>query len=150
MVNLRPIEPNDMRTLLAYGKYFWKQTPYVTSGMKYNSSCVKGVLNDLRDNHYLRVYDHPVHGIIGFIGLFIHPILFNDEYLAATEVFFFIHPDHRERGRARAMLTIAETALKEDGVDIISMGEMKSSTDMTEWYKGEGYTLSEQTYVKVL
>ena len=147
---VRIIEENDIKTLVMYGEYFWTQSPYVSTGMEYNPSTVKRVIEDLRDEHYLRVYDHPDHGIIGFIGFYIHPMLWNDEYIFATEVFFFVHPDQAGSGRGRTMMNMAEEELKSMGVHLISMGEMRSSKDMASYYASEGYTLTEQTYSKVL
>jgi GNAT superfamily N-acetyltransferase len=148
MSQIREIVPEDLPVLVAYGEYFWSKTPYAGTGIEYNPERVEILLRELDDNHYLKVLEHELDGIIGFIGFLITPIIFNDDYNVAAEAFFFIHPEHRG-SNGRVLLQQAELDLK-DRADIISMGEMRSSKDMDEWYATQGYTLTERTFSKVI
>lgn len=147
---IREMEDKDIDTLLTYGKYFWDQTPYVSTGMEYDASTVYDLLNTLKDEHYLRVVEDKEHGIIAFIGFFIHPMMWNPDYLTAGEVFFFVHPDFRKGTTGRTLLTRAEVDLKKMGVQMVSMGEMRSSKDMDDWYAAAGYAFTERTFSKVI
>lgn len=145
---IREIEDKDVAVLVEYGKYFWLDTPFVTTGMEYNPESVADLIAELHLNHYIRVYEVD-EKIVGFIGVMIMPFHFNRDYTIASEVFFFVHPEHRgEVGKE--MLEQAEKDLKEKDVNIISVGDMLSSKDMGEYYTRLGYVHTENTYVKVV
>jgi len=148
MSQIREMVLQDIPVLVAYGEYFWSTTPYVGTGLEYNPERIKVLLQELDDNHYIRILEHETDGIIGFIAFFITPFVFNDNYKVAAEAFFFIHPEHRG-SNGRVLLQQAQLDLK-DRADLISMGELRSSKDMGEWYGDQGFTLTERTYSKVL
>ena len=144
---IREITNDDLPQLIVYGEHFWTLTPYASTGMEYNPETTGKLLLNMKENHYLRVAE--VDGkIIGFLGILIAPILFNSDYTVGQEVFFFVHPEHRD-GLGQKLLDQAEEDLK-GLVDILAVGDMVTSTDMTDYYKGRGFTLTEQTYSKVL
>jgi predicted N-acetyltransferase YhbS len=116
--------------------------------MEYNPGHVAALLEDLKEQHYLRVFTTAEGEIIGFIGFFVVPFTFNPNYIQAQEIFFFVHPAHRgEIGHD--LLTQAELDLK-DIADIMVCGDMMSSKDMTEYYEEHGFRLTERSYTKVL
>ena len=144
---IRKMTEADIPVLLAYGEHFWKQTPYVSTGMELDIEHIRGLLMVLKEDHYMRVYE--IDGsIVGFLGIFIAPFLFNPTYSTATELFFFVHPDHRGTV-GKELMAQAEQDLKDDA-DILAFGELRSSKDMTEYYTGLGYVHSETTFVKVI
>ena len=144
---IREIVEDDIGTLVQYGKFFWTKTPYVTAGMEYNPGYVAEMLQTLKDDHYLRVYE--VDGeIVGVIGFYLVPFPFNPNYKLAHEIFFFVHPGHRG-AIGKELLEQAERDLA-DKVDIVTLGDMLSSTDMNDYYTQRGYTLSERAYTKVI
>ena len=144
---IRQATVDDLGILLEYGEYFWTLTPYVSTGMEYDTDSVAMLLVSLMDDHYLRVVEEEG-VVVGFIGIMISPFHFNTNYQIASELFFFIDPDYR--GQGAALLEQAEADLKAKGADVIAMGELMSSTDMKKFYESKGYTLTEQTYAKVL
>lgn len=144
---IREITSKDIPTLLAYGEHFWTLTPYVTAGMVYNPQAIKELLTVLAADHYLRVVEEDKK-IIGFVGALIAPMLFNPDYIVATEVFFFAHPDHRGTVGSE-MMDQLESDL-EGEVDLVAFGEMRSSKDMHDYYSSRGYSHTETTYAKVI
>lgn len=145
--SIESMDDGDVETLVQYGIPFWAMTPYCKE-FKYNPDCVRNLVINLADNHYLRVVKQEGR-ILGMIGFILSPLVFNDEVIVATEVFFFIHPSTRGCGLGEMML---ERALKdlEPIVDIVAMGDMATSMDMEELYQRKGFSLSERTYTKVL
>jgi len=144
---IREITSKDIPVLLVYGKHFWKLTPYVSAGIEYNEDAVRELLQELAEEHYLRVAEEDGK-IIGFVGAMIVPMIFNPKVSVATEVFFFVHPDFRG-ATGSALMDQLEKDL-EDQVDLVSFGEMTSSTDMHDYYIDRGYSHTETTYAKAL
>ncbi len=144
---IREITEEDIPTLVKYGKFFWTKTPYVSTGMEYSPGTVASLLEQMAEEHYLRVYEKDGE-IVGFIGFLLVPFVFNPNYVQAQELFFFVHPSHRgEIGKE--LLDTAELDLK-DIADLVGVGDMASSTDMDNYYTGRGYTLTERVYTKVI
>ena len=144
---IREITEHDIGPLVQYGKFFWSKTPYVTTGMEYNPGHVAEMLNTIAEEHYLRVYE--VDGeIVGFIGFYIVPFPFNPNYTQAHEIFFFVHPGHRG-SIGKELLAQAESDLA-DKADLVTLGDMMSSTDMNDYYTRAGYQLTERSYTKVI
>lgn len=144
---IRKLTDADTPTMVAYGEYFWGQSPYATTGMEYSPETIVNLLNTLRKDHYIRVFELEGN-IVGFIGVMRVPFVFNPEYTVGQELFFFVHPEHRgEVGKQ--LLDQAEEDLK-DEVDFLALGELRSSKDMEEYYVQRGYVLTERTFSKVI
>lgn len=146
--NIESIDIGDVETLVQYGRPFWELTPYCDF-FKYNPECVRELVVNIADNHYLRVAKDEEGKILGMIGFLFSPLLFNNEVTVATEIFFYTHPNARGVGIGEALI---DRALKdlEPVVDIVSVGDMSSSMHMIGLYRKKGFTLSERTYTKVL
>ena len=145
---IREIEDKDIAVLVEYGKYFWDDTPFVTTGMEYDPDTVAELIAEIHLNHYLRVYEKD-DKIIGFIGILITPFHFNKNYTIAAEMFFFVHPEHRG-SVGTLLLDQAQQDLKDLGVSIMSVGDMFSSIDLGDYYTRLGFKHTENTYVKVI
>lgn len=145
---IREIEDKDIAVLVEYGKYFWDDTPFVTTGMEYDPDTVAELIAEIHLNHYLRVYEKD-DKIIGFIGILITPFHFNKNYTIASEMFFFVHPEHRG-SVGTLLLDQAQQDLKDLGVSIMSVGDMFSSIDLGDYYTRLGFKHTENTYVKVI
>lgn len=144
---IREITAKDIPSLLAYGARFWEDTPYVHQGIEYSPESVENLIRIMKDSHYLRVYEAGGK-IVGLLGIFLAPMHFNTNYNLGTEIFFYVHPDYRGTV-GRELITRAEEDLK-DQVDILSFGDMDTSKDMKEYYRGYGFKPTENTYTKVL
>ena len=79
------------------------------------------------DNHYIRVIKSKEGDILGMIGFLIHPMIFNQNILQATEAFYYIHPLLRGEKLGRELLEHAEEELD---VDLIALGDVTTSMDM--------------------
>ncbi len=143
---IRPANKADLFQLLEFGGYFWKQTPYFGK-IPYNADAVRELLLDMMDNHYVTVYLHGTQ-IVGFLGIFLSPLIFNPEYTVATEVFFFVSPAKRGYKIGDALFRHAELELGAEA-DVMAFGDMTTSTDMEQMYTDRGYAFTERTFTKV-
>lgn len=145
--NIESMDDGDVQTLVQYGVGFWELTPYCHK-FSYNPECVAQLVNNIADDHYLRVAKDEEGKILGMIGFLLTPLVFNDRVLQATEIFFFTHPSVRGTGIGEALL---DRAIAELGplVEIMAVGDMTTSTDMIDLYKRKGFTLSEQSYTRI-
>ena len=143
---MRKARRADIPSLVLHGEFFWDQSPYHKT-MPYNPKAVKDLLEVMIDDHYLVVATHGEQ-IIGFIGIMIVPFHFNPDYTIGTEMFFFVHPRHRGVV-GKQLINKAEKDLA-DKVDILSFGDMTTSTDMENYYVTRGYQMTERNYTKVL
>ncbi len=141
---IRDANVADLFALVQYGEYFWKQTPYC-SKIPYNPQAVRDLLTWMIEDQYLYLFEHG-RTIAGFLGLIEVPLMFNPEFNLATEVFFFVNPKYRGQGISKELYAYAEEDIQ---TDIISFGDMSTSTDMDTYYKAQGFSLTERTYTKV-
>lgn len=144
---IRKATKEDIPQLMVYGEHFWTLTPYATTGMQYNPKTVAKVLLDMVENHYVSVYEADGE-IVGFIGIILSEFLFNQDYDVGIETFFFVSPDYRG-SVGGTLLSKAEEDLK-GKVCMLAMSELTTSTEMKEYYEDRGYTLTENTYGKIL
>ena len=144
---IRPAVPGDLHDLLNYGRFFWQKTPYCGK-IPYNGHAVETLLESMMDSHYLIVSEDG-DDMLGFLGMLITPMVFNPDYMIATEVFFFVDPAWRGNDIGASLFARAEYDLV-DLVDIIVFGDMTTSTDMTEMYTRNGYVCTERSFTKVL
>lgn len=144
---IRRANLSDVPQLCEYGGYFWKQTPYFGQVM-YNEEAVRTLIETLIYEHYLSVSMDEKH-VMGFLGMLVTPLIFNPDYTVATELFFFVNPACRGSKMGSDLMAQAEKDLA-DEVDIMAFGDMTTSTDMEQMYRGRGYTLTERAYTKVL
>ena len=147
---IREITEDDLPVILVYAEYFWTKTPYISTGLQLNKIDTADLLRTMQQDHYLRVYEDEEQGIVGIIGHMIMPFLFNNDYNLAAEMFFFVHPEYRGGDVGSKLVDQAEKDLKEMGVDLVSMSEMRSSKDMEKWYAKKGFTLVERSFGKVI
>jgi GNAT superfamily N-acetyltransferase len=145
-INIRHANEGDIERLLEMGSLFWENTPYATTGMEYHRESVHNLFVDMINEHYIVVAETP-EGVVGFLGYFIAPFTFHKDYVTATEVFYWVDPEYR--GIGSEFLRIVEEDLK-DGVDIINMAELSTSSDLYEFYTERDYVPTEQVYSKVV
>ena len=144
---IRRAVESDIEVLLAYGEFFWQESPYARKGVPYSKESVEQLLNHMIDEHYLIVTTVD-NVIVGFLGMLIAIFPFNHDYAVGSEIFFYVHPKHRGSIGSSMMLQ-AELDLAGE-VDILSFGDMSSSTDMKDYYDTRGFEMTERAYTKVL
>lgn len=145
-MEIRHATLDDIEGLLEMGREFWKVTPYIKQDIPFDKETVKEFFTNLINEHYLVVVDCSV-GLLGFIGFLITPFVFNKDYTVAQEAFFWIAPSMR--GIGSQLLEAVEQDL-EELVDVISMGELKTASELGEFYNDRGYSHTESIYTKAI
>ena len=148
MTTTRRAQVTDLNYFLEYGMSFWQQTPYKDS-IQLDDNQIARVILDLMEHHYCRVVEDEGQ-IVGMIGCLLHPVFFNNDYIQATEVFFYVHPEYRSTGLGADLLREVEFEMKDMGVHMLALGDLTTSMDMDKFYTEHGYDLTERTYTKVL
>lgn len=89
--------------------------------------------------------------VVGMVGLFIEPFTFNIAKTMATEIVWWVDPDHQRSGIGAELLAAIEPACRERGADMIRMMCLAGQSEAAEAiYTRMGYTPSEHAYTKVL
>ncbi len=90
------------------------------------------------------IYEEDKGMIVGVITPFLY-----GPYLVATELGWYVHPDHRKTELGSNLLGAFEYWAKEKGgASMVVMGSLNDKLD--NFYEKKGYTLNERAYMKVL
>ena len=133
----------DFSTIYTMAINFLNASPYKDLGDKDN---IATLINDLIDSS-------PTERIIifsdaGFIVGAVTPFLFGPHRLA-TEVAWWVEPDHRGNGEGLKLLEAFEYWAKNVAeAKLISMSSLDKTAE--KYYKKNGYKLYERAYMKVL
>jgi len=145
-MNIRKAVTEDLDTIVEMGERFWPHTPFAKKGVPFNRETVTSLIRNVIIDHLLIVAEQGDE-LVGFLGYFVIPLPFNDDFIAAQEMFFWVEPKYRDLHISDLMLTKAEKHLIED-VDFIMMGDLSTSSNLKEYYEERGYSLSERSYMK--
>lgn len=89
--------------------------------------------------------------VVGMVGLFIEPFTFNIAKAMATELVWWVEPEHQRSGIGAELLAAIEPACRAKGVNMIRMMCLAGQCAGAEAiYSRMGYTPSEHAYTKVL
>lgn len=89
--------------------------------------------------------------LVGMVGLFVAPFMFNRAARSAHEVVWWVDPDAQGAGVGRALLAAVEPACRELGVAAIQMVHLESSPPQAAaLYEREGYFRTESCFTKEL
>ena len=89
--------------------------------------------------------------VAGMVGLFIEPFTFNIEKTMATELVWWVDPEHQRSGIGAELLSAIEPACRDRGADVIRMMCLAGQCEAAEAiYSRMGYMPSEHAYTKVL
>lgn len=135
---------DDMPSLLRMAGEFSK-----VAGLDMDSGSVEHTLSLLMESGGLFVTGEPVHGMAG--GL-IYQNYFNRSRMAASELFWWVDPEHRKGGAGRDLLDGLEGWAKANGADTLTMVALDVSDggSIGRFYEANGYKPLERHYAKVL
>lgn len=141
-------DPYDFEKIVLLAKEFnnkLAQTGFdAWGGMKLVESAV-----DFPENYYLiaLLYDEQIVGLLGGVK---HTPAFSFNEIA-SEVIWYIKPEHRGSKLAIKMVKQFEEWANEQGAKYVSMvSQSNSDVDPSNLYERLGYKLSEKTYTKEL
>ena len=139
----------DMPELLKMGKAFY-DTTYYAKIAPFCEATSENLINIILDTGVLKVA--VIDGeYCGMIGMVMFPFAFNAKVNSAHEIFWYVSPDARSLGLAKALMKSAEQECLTKGAVSIQMAHLASSPEgVGKFYESLGYTLEESFYVKVV
>lgn len=145
---IRDATKDDFEDILDMCEEFWRHTAYDEPFDRDHSSAMVGVAFE----HGLLMVVEIDGRIAGFIAGIKAPLMGSGQALAATELAWWVDPEHRGCGAGFKLMKGIEDRAREMGVKYWNMASMKSSNDRhaNSIYERAGYKLTETVYQKVL
>lgn len=149
--NLRLAEPSDIEQLLKMGKEFYDASPFPQFVEWDEDSAAVYIFGILDAGIIIVAETSDTNEMVGMIGMLYTPFPYNSEKMMASEVAFYIAPEHRHSGLAVAMKECAETSAELEKCGLISFMSLSSSPKGIErLYKQFGFRPIETAYLKAL
>lgn len=146
-MSIRPGKISDVPEIVRMSGIFYPETHYAQwCGM--DDDTVADLAANLIENHVFMVAEEDGH-LVGMIGLFIIPFMFNRYVNSAGEVIFWVDPKVRGSMTAVNLLKSIEEPCRLAGADRIQMVHMPNSPPQAAaLYTKLGYFPSESSYTK--
>jgi len=142
---IRKADECDFEAILDLSEEFWKSTIYTE---KFDRDHTKAMVEMAHDCGLLAVID--LDEVVGFCAAVKAPILGSPLALGATELAWYVKPDHRGGRKGIELMKFMEDLAAEEGVKYFTMVAMHSSMEVGSIYERLGYKKSETSYTKVL
>lgn len=141
---MRIASPSDSDLIFDMALKFVNQTEYVglysEKGLR---SLINRLLSSAMSDAVVFVEDE-----VGMIGGITSPFLFNPDLFVATEIAWWIEPEHRKSGKGKELLGAFEYWAAANGCAAVTMVALGDS--VAKVYEKAGYKLRENVYMKEL
>jgi GNAT superfamily N-acetyltransferase len=148
-MKVRPAAEADIADIVRMGRHFWAQTFF-----KDITYCPDSIAYQCRlmMEHKLLLMGEVENQVVGSVGALAVPLYGNLSVLVASELFWYVEPEHRNSGIGKLMLDGIEKAAKERGVHVFSMMALESvePEKAAAIYNRLGYVPTEHAFSKVL
>lgn len=139
----------DVPAIVRMSACFYATTSYSTWA-DFNADTVAALATTLANDHVMLVAESEA-GVVGMVGLFVAPFMFNGDCRAAYEVVWWVDPEAQGAGAGRALLEAIEPACRAAGAEAIQMVHLASSPPQAAaLYERAGYRHTESSYTRVL
>lgn len=147
MTTIRKGTLADVPEIVRMSAAFYPTTHYA-QWCDMDEETVADLASSLIENHIFFVAEDGEH-LIGMVGLFIIPFMFNRHATSAGEVVWWVDPEARGSRVAASLLQAVEGACRDAGADRIQMVHMPNSPPQAAaLYEKLGYSRSEISYTK--
>lgn len=147
-MEVRQATQNDVPRIVEMSAKFYETTSYARWA-PFNPDTVHDLAANLAENHVMLVAEEGG-DLVGMVGLFVAPFLFNGDITAAYEVVWWVDPQAQGRGAGKALLAAIEPACEGRGCRAIQMVHLASSPPQAAAiYERLGYRHTESSYTKV-
>lgn len=146
---IRSATLEDVPGIVEMSRKFYTTTSY-SGWADFNSETVTDLASNLTENHVMLVAESD--GVlVGMVGLFVAPFMFNADKIGAYEVVWWVDPEAQGAGVGKMLLQAIEPACKERGANSIQMVHLASSPPQAAMiYERMGFRHTESSYTKVL
>lgn len=147
MTNIRKGTLADVPEIVRMSAAFYPTTHYA-QWCDMDEETVADLASSLIENHIFFVAEDGDR-LVGMVGLFIIPFMFNRHATSAGEVVWWVDPEARGSRVAASLLQAVEAACRDAGADRIQMVHMPNSPPQAAaLYEKLGYSRSEISYTK--
>lgn len=148
-MQVRPATLADVPAIVVMSEKFYATTSYC-QWAGFNADTVESLASNLVENHLMLVAEDAGR-VVGMVGLFVAPFMFNSEVAAAYEVVWWVDPDAQGNGAGKALLAAIEPACRTRDCKAIQMVHLASSPPQAAAiYERMGYAHTESSYTKVV
>jgi GNAT superfamily N-acetyltransferase len=146
---IRPATGADVPAIVAMSELFYRTTSYA-AWAPFDAETVENLANTLTDSHIMLVAEDEGR-LVGMVGLFVAPFMFNASLTGAYEVVWWVEPGAQGAGIGKALLAAIEPACAERGVHSVQMVHLDSSPPQAAAsYERMGFRHTESSYTKVI
>lgn len=147
MTTIRKGTLADVPEIVRMSAAFYPTTHYA-QWCDMDEETVADLASSLIENHIFFVAEDGDR-LVGMVGLFIIPFMFNRQATSAGEVVWWVDPEARGSRVAASLLQAVEGACRDAGADRIQMVHMPNSPPQAAaLYEKLGYSRSEISYTK--
>lgn len=148
-MEVRQATQADVPRIVEMSAKFYETTSYA-GWARFNPDTVRDLASNLAENHVMLVAEEDDNKLVGMVGLFVAPFMFNADVTAAYEVVWWVDPDEQGKGAGRALLAAIEPACLAKGCKAVQMVHLASSPPQAAAiYERMGYRHTESSYTKV-
>lgn len=146
---IRPATAADLSAIVEMSRLFYPTTHYA-DWCDMDVETVTNLAAGLISDHVMHVAEKDGR-IVGMIGLFISPFMFNRNSVGAYEVVWWLDPESRGGHLAASLLQSVEEPCRRKGATRVLMLHMANSPPQAgALYERMGYALAESSYSKDL
>lgn len=148
-MQVRQATERDVADIVRMSRAFYATTTY-REYADFNEESVTALAQALVADHVMLVAESDG-AVVGMVGLFVVPFLFNGDHRMAHEVVWYVDPDAQGAGAGKALLAAIEPACKaKDATGIFMIHLSNSPPQAAEIYQRMGYAHSETVYVRTI
>jgi L-amino acid N-acyltransferase YncA len=145
-MKIRPAEDYDITAIVAMSRLFYETTNYARM-TPMDDETVERLSRALAHDHVLLVAEEPSGELVGMVGLFVAPFLFDAGVRTAHEVVWWMSPAATGRGGGRALIEAAITECRSLGARAVQMVHLATSPPQAAaLYEKLGFAHSESSY----
>ena len=144
---IREATEEDFPRILDMCESFWKETQF---NVPFDRVHTELMVDMALDHGLLAVLD--VDGVVGFIAGIKGPLLANPDYLAGTELAWWVDPEHRKSKKGVDLMVFIEELARKQNIKYWNMVSMESSNPevANKIYDRLGYHKSETSWTREL
>lgn len=146
---IRKAVKSDVAQIVGMARKFYATTDY-SSWADFCEETVRDLTESMVENHLVLVAEKEGR-LVGVVGLFVAPFMFNKRKTGAYEVVWWVDPEQQNAGVGSALLDAVVPACEEMGCNAVQMVHLRNSPPQaSEIYKRMGYMHTESSYTRVL
>ena len=147
MFKLSVARSEDFNKVLPLAQRFYSEHPHAAK-MEFHMESAYRLYLDLVEHGFI-VLAWEDGEVVGMLGMMVGPFVLNANYKVATEVLWWVDPEHRQGRKGLAMLQMAEKLAKIDGCFSVTMSSLAIGPEgVDKVYVHRGYELMEKSFVK--